>query len=285
MSEKLLERKTQKFMFDLNNFDDDVVEEVEFVEPPPPTFSEEEMESAKNKSFRDGQQKGRDDALKESSESREQFVAEQLQIIAQSLPQIFEKEQERETRYETESVKLNLQLFEKLFPFLHDIYGEDNLKASISNILEKQSGQKEVVISVHPDAKEGIEQHLQTLSSGGTQMDLVIKADPDIAAGACKISWSDGGAVKNPQALASEIFGFIKDTLAGYETNSHDGTEKVDLPSEIDQTNNELTDNKLISEDQDAYAPPDREIKDSTEPSDNTEELEGPNDILENPDE
>ena len=55
-------------MFDLHNFDPiDVVEEVieeviEEVEPPPPTFSTEELEAAKEMAFENGRQKGLQEA-------------------------------------------------------------------------------------------------------------------------------------------------------------------------------------------------------------------------------
>lgn len=246
MSEQDLKEKTEKFLFDLNNFDDDFNAEDEFEEPPPPTFSEEELTSAKTGSYQEGYNKGRQEALDESAKSREQFVAQQLEIIAQSLPQIFDKEKKRENTYEAEAVSLTLHIFEKLFPVFQEKHGFEELKHAMADILQKQAGKKEINIKVHPDTKDGIQDHLKTLSAQGIDLNLNIEGDEGLDQNVCRMDWGDGGAVKDPQALSYEILELVKDTLAAPPTTRHD----VEIEAELQDADTELPSPDALDDDE-----------------------------------
>ena len=215
MSKSAAPDKKEKFFFNVNIFD-----EPDLSVPPPPSFSEAELASAADQSF----QEGRRAALKESEESRAQFIAKLLEKIARDSAQLFAAEAAREKAYEQESVKLCLATLQKIFPLYAQKIGFEELKGTIEQILRKQEGQKHIIIQVAPDAVDGIREHLATLKNKGLDTQISIQPDDLMTPGACRLSWSDGGAVRNPEETARQIEAALRDLLAGSATKGHDGT-------------------------------------------------------------
>src|SRR5262249_35772845 len=154
----------QKFFFNVNIFD----EPEEPTEPPPPTFSEDELAAAIKKNFTEGKKEGQ----KESESSREQHIAKVLEKIATDTRVLFAAEQAREKAYESEAIKLCLATFQKLFPLYNEKTGFEELKQALEQIIRKQEGQKQIVIQVTPDAVEGITQHLTALKNKGYDLNF-----------------------------------------------------------------------------------------------------------------
>jgi flagellar biosynthesis/type III secretory pathway protein FliH len=204
----------QKFFFDLNIFD----EKEEPDEPPPPMFTEAELETVRQKAFAEGQAQ----AAKEQMESREQHISKVLDKIAQDTSILFAAESTREKTYEYESVRLCLAAFQKAFPLYIEKFGVEDLKRSLESILQRQEGQKQIIIHVAPDDVEGIQQHVARLKARGLDLHFSVQGDPALPVGGSRLSWSDGGAVRNPDILAKEIEYALKELLAGAVPKVHD---------------------------------------------------------------
>ncbi len=236
MTEELLSnKKEEKYFFNVNIFDEDHVEEEEPEEdlaPPPPMFSEEELAAAKQKAFEEGKQQGID----ETKKSRSELIAKTLEKISQETSILSQEEGRREQIYEKEAVKLTLEIFNKLFPLYQERFGFEELKETMTNILKKQQGHKEIAVYVEPDAVEGTEKLLSELSSRGVDVIFQVSADEALSNGACRMSWKDGGAITDPENLAHEIRATIEQVLAGSGAKGHDNeiieetqdTEKTD---------------------------------------------------------
>lgn len=206
---------SNKFLFDLNNFDQPeeeevIVEEIEEVdvEPPPPTFSEDELEAAKAVAHASGRNEG----LLEERERREQFISDTLQKISESFSTLFAAEIYRERQYEEESLKLGLEIIKLLAPSLTDRLGQEALKNSLQKVLKAQSGQSEIRIEVHPESASEIDAVIETIwPDEDTAPKYKVVADSNLEQGACHLSWKDGGMIRNPQKIANDI----KTTIEG----------------------------------------------------------------------
>jgi flagellar assembly protein FliH len=203
-----------KFFFDLNIFD----EKEEPTEPPPPMFSESDLELARQKAFAEGRQA----ALKESQESRDQYIAKSLEKLSQDTSVLFAAESAREKTYEYEAVRLCLAIFQKAFPLYQEKFGHEDLKRTLESILARQEGQKQITIHVTLDMVDDINRHLAKLKSGGLDLNFLVQGDETLAPGASRLSWTDGGAVRNPDSLANDIEAALKDLLAGPLAKVHD---------------------------------------------------------------
>lgn len=207
----------EKFLFNVHCFDDVPVKEAE-EEPPPPTYTEAELENAKKDSFTAGYEK----ALQESKDSRAQQLKSIMEKISEDVGILFTQESQRAQLYEQEAVKLARAIFTKVFPLYQENFGFDELKNSIKTVLERHQEQKDITIYVNPDLTQGVQACVGKLSEKNTAFKLTVIEDESLNSGACKLSWADGGAVRNSEAMAEQIHALIKQALAGKETKVHD---------------------------------------------------------------
>lgn len=197
-----LTAKPRKFFFDVNNFNDDFEEVVEEVIPPPPTFSEAEVEAAR----KDGYDRGKRDGLAEAQASREKFVATLLETISKSFATLFNAERERETKYETEAAILSRAIFGKLFPALNAKHGLTEVETVIARVLEGARETPQIQVEVHPDYIADIETHARHVLAGLHGIgEITVTGNFALGPGDCKLQWPAGGAHRAAAALATEI--------------------------------------------------------------------------------
>ena len=193
----------KKFLFDVNIFDAPPKEEInEDLPPPPPTFSEDELSAAKDMAFEQGRQQGQ----KEQIESREQFVAQTLDTIAQNFSRLFAAETLRENIFEKEALKIAVMALDVLFPSLNEKIGRDEVLKVVEKTLTDHRKTKEIAISVPSGMKGEIETLISRIRA--TEHDEVlwrVTEDAALSQGDCVLEWSDGGAVRDSVRAARDI--------------------------------------------------------------------------------
>lgn len=215
--------KENKFLFDLNNFDAPPVVEEEIIEehieavPPPPMFSEDDLEAAKAMAHSNGVTEG----IKEERGRREEKVKDLLETIAENFSALFAAEQYRERQYEEEAVKLTLNMLDKAFPSLLKKLGNETLVSVIKQNLKKQADQSEIIIEIHPDDCSDIQNIIATIwkDPENAPRCKIIEND-GVAAGACKMSWADGGLIRNSEQTAQSIRDELESLLTNRANNA-----------------------------------------------------------------
>ena len=200
----LLTRPARKFMFDVNDFDEKDAPEVpdEPQPPPPPTFSEAELERAR----RDSLAKGREEAAAEAEASRERRVADLLQTISREFSTLFAAEDLRNAQYEAESVRLTLATLQRLFPAMNQKYGLSEIQRVIQEVLESQREQATIKIEVEPDYVETIRDHVKrVLKQANISGNCEVTGNQALGPGDCRMSWENGGALRESTAVAEDI--------------------------------------------------------------------------------
>jgi flagellar assembly protein FliH len=198
----------EKFFFDAHVFDDAPPED-ENAPPPPPTFSEEELAAAKKAGFQEGH-------------SQNQAIAHSLAAFTKEIHTLFAAENTRAKLYEQEAVHLTLRIFENVFPTYRDSIGFEELKQVVTSTIEKQRSSKSIKIYVVPGLKDGIEEHIKTITTPFPQMSCTVAADEKLAGNACRMAWDDGGATFDPSTVAQEVLNSLKQTLADDGFTGHD---------------------------------------------------------------
>ncbi len=198
---------TNKFLFDLNNFDvpeeeEVIIEEEIEVEPPPPTFTEDDLEAAKAVAHATGRNEG----IQDEKNQRDQKISDTLVAISQNFSNLFAAEIYREKQYEEESLKLALQIIALLAPSLQTRLGHEALRNALSEVLKSQSGQSEIKVEVHPDMTSDVDRLIEDIwPDKESAPRYKILADNSLEIGACALSWKDGGMVRTPENTAQAI--------------------------------------------------------------------------------
>jgi flagellar assembly protein FliH len=211
----------EKFLFNVHCFDEDFVKEVEEEIPPPPMFTQEELEAAKHAAFT----KGHTQALEEAKASRGQHLATVLETLSNDLARLCTQEERREKLYEQEAVGLSLAIFSKLFPLYQQQYGFDELAETIKTVLSRHEGQKDINVFIHPDLVQGVEAFLAKIQRQDSGLFLRVTGDESLGLGAAKVTWTDGGAVRDTESMAGQIEALIKQALAARGVKVHDRQE------------------------------------------------------------
>ena len=199
----------RKYLFDFHNFDKVKEPEPEIdLPPPPPTFSLEELGQAQKESFSQGRLSG----LEEARLSREQYLAEQVNRLADSIKAVLLSEQMRANLFEQEVLELCAAIFAKTFPLLNNTYGLSEVQDIIQKVISSQPPVP-IVIEI-TDADEAPLQEILSISADFPFDRVTIKGNSALQRGSCKISWPDGGAVRDHTALAQEITRHIEELLA-----------------------------------------------------------------------
>lgn len=228
--------EVKKFLFDSNRFDTPTEDEND--EPEAPVFSEEELEQAKKVAFETGRAQG----LKEAEESREKHVAGLTDAIMLDLKSLFGDEQERKTTFEEETIRLTAQIFKTLYPTLDKENGLNEIKQIIKSILHTQHEQPSILIEVLSEYKTDIEQtvsHLKKQLHGSGEVEIT--GNDELGPSECRISWKDGGAIRDTQGLCTQILNTLQDGLA--EPLIMDNNDKSDTGMEKAVDHTEQTDN------------------------------------------
>lgn len=208
--------KASKFLFNINNFDllnkqEKEIDDID-IEPPPPTFSEDDLEASKAVAHSQGRLEG----IFEEKSKREQHIAEYLQKIGEEFSNIFAAEIYRERQYEEEALKLAIEIVALLAPSLNTRLGEEALKSVLQDVLKRQSEQSEIRVDVAPDSATEIGKFIDTLwPDKDSAPRYKIVADSKMENGACQLSWKDGGMIRNPQKTAAQIKEVIEQLLVG----------------------------------------------------------------------
>jgi len=210
----------EKFFFNQNIFDEDheVEDEILEEEPPPPVFSEAELEAEKKSAFQEGYAK----ATEEERNSRSQNLANLMQTLAQDMSTLFVREADREARYEEESVRLTLNILQKLYPHYAQEHDFNALKNVLESVIRNHNQKQIIQIRVTPDMVEGVQSFMEKLQNTNPELRLNVQGDENLQGTACKLSWDDGGVLHDTKAMAQEILEILKDGLAGKRANSHD---------------------------------------------------------------
>lgn len=251
---------TKKFMFDTNFFDDRL-EEIDG-EPPPPTFSLEELEAAKAESYK----QGFDKATEESANSLNQAIANTLSKISKAIAPLFAAEQTREERFEQEALHLSLHIFETLFPVYKEAYGFEELKQTLANVIEKNRDTRTINVYVAPELSEGVGAHMGKLVAQAPDMSFEVNEDETLTGTTdCRLSWQDGGAFHNPGAVAKEVGTLLKQTLAQKGFTRHDECIEETAEDNKSETGTETDAQKsdkdaIVAEDDDTN-PPTEDVK------------------------
>lgn len=206
-------------------------EVLEDAPPPPPVFSLEELGMARDESFSQGRLTG----LEEAAASREQYIATQIETLAHDLKGILLAERMRERTFEKEVIGLCEAIFAKVFPELNRRHGLGEVTQIIRAAILAQD-QSKLTIDVPEGETAEIEAHLAK-ASGYDPERITLRESSDLERGSCRISWQNGGALRDHARIAAQIAAELAATaqqgLAPRAQKDH--TDEIPHPSKGDE--------------------------------------------------
>lgn len=203
MSADTTERRP--FLFDLDfgapeNQADDTPEVEE--EPPAPTFSEEELQAAKQ----DGYNTGHADGIHEAIAGFEHRIAESLDVATAAFSRLAAAQAEANEQIALDGLRLAATVVEKMMPELVRRHGVEEIESAVADVLENIIDEPSVTVTVHEDLMEPMAERLRVVGKNvGLGDRLLVIGDPTLGLSDCRVSWGEGGAERNADAIWSRV--------------------------------------------------------------------------------
>ena len=180
--------------------------------PPPPMFTEAEMQGACDVARRKGEESGVTRGRNEAIAAFDKQVATTLGTIAQQTAAIA-KNIAAEAQAAGKSVDLALAIVRKLHPALVERQGLAEIESVLSQCLESLKQEPRLVAYVHNARLDALQERLTQLSaSSGFEGRVVLIGDDAMGESDCRVEWADGGVERE----AGRIWRAVEEALARY---------------------------------------------------------------------
>ena len=182
-----------------------------------PTFSQEELDAARAEGFASG----KDEGIREAGDALEQRSSETLDVIAEVLNQLFHIQEQENDRIAEDSMNVAVAVVRKLFPDMaaRDALGET--ESLFKTVISRLRTAPSVSIQINDALAETSANRLSRLSErAGFEGQLKIVTSPDTPLGDCQITWGDGGAERNSEALWHDIDAIIAGNVVAPENTA-----------------------------------------------------------------
>jgi flagellar assembly protein FliH len=173
------------------------------------------LREAESKGFREGFAA----AEQEGNAVAARRTAEALQQIGGALERLARGFATLEQRLETESLEVAVAIARKLAPALVSREPFAEIAALAAECFKQLAAAPHVVVRVNDALHETARAELGHLARArGFEGRLVVVAEPEIAAGDCKIEWADGGVVRDMAKTETAIGNAVTHYLGARQT-------------------------------------------------------------------
>lgn len=201
---------TQPLVFQ-RNFDVEVAQEIAaHASEGPKTYSEADLarvaKEAEAKGFSAGFGKGKAEGL---DEARAEIAAGTEASLATLVPVLTDFAAEvcaHQNAMEHQTLGYALSLCETLFPRLLNHFGAKRTEEQIQDLVKQLQGRPGVTLHVPEAVAADIEARLPMLTAGSHDpCEIAVQAEPNLSKGEAKLTWDDGFAALNQDALCRAI--------------------------------------------------------------------------------
>lgn len=180
--------------------------------PPPPMFTEAEMQGACDIARRKGEEAGAARGRNDAIAAFDKQVAATLGAIAQQTAAIA-MSLAAEAQASGKSVDLALAIVRKLHPALVERQGLAEIESVLGQCLESLKQEPRLVAYVHSARLDALQERLAQMSaSSGFEGRVVLIGDDAMGESDCRVEWADGGVERE----AGRVWRTIEETLNRY---------------------------------------------------------------------
>lgn len=207
----------RKFLFE-RSFDvvEEDVAESTAAEPEPevvvPTFSEEELNAAREQAFAQGREQG----LAEAAAATEQAILQALAVLDQRLAEILQLAANSHAAATDDAVTVAVGIARKLFPALSAQGALAEVERMVAEAMHLVLGEPRLAVYVNEAILPALAERVDALSAQAAYRGQVeLKPDAALPLGDCRVEWTDGGAQRDTAALWRAIDEILERNLAG----------------------------------------------------------------------
>lgn len=198
-----------KFYFE-TTFDDEFLENqrlaeeavMEEVEPPPPTFSEEELAACRADALAEGHAAG----LAEAEAGISRVAAGALQAIESEIGNLATLQSASSEEIHRDALSLAAAIVRKTIPDFALETAAPLIESFVRESLTQFMEEPRIVIRISDSLLDRIKEDIEQIGvRSGYPGQMIVLADGELSPQDCRIEWADGGAERNSERVWQQI--------------------------------------------------------------------------------
>ncbi|BAE49305.1 FliH/SctL family protein [Paramagnetospirillum magneticum] len=214
----------QKYMFDLDfgpppanrpkpaEQAEDVFEvEPEPDLPPPPTFTEEDLQVVREAAYEEGHRNG----TAEANETQQALLAASLDRVSNALAMLDAAQADANDLNQRIAARVAMAVLKKVLPAACEQNAFEEVVRTVQECLTHVLDEPRIIVRVDSSLVDPLRERLEhTAIEHGFEGRVVVQADPRVAIGDCRVEWTDGGAERDQVRLIADIETAVNRALA-----------------------------------------------------------------------
>ena len=176
------------------------------VEPPKPEIKLEFTKAQLDAAREEGYIQGHSTALEEAGTSREHYVADAINLIAQNLAKLDENQRAANEALANDAMRMAYGVISKLLPEFARQHALENVEGFIRQILPVAVGEPRLLIRAHEMIASELDERLkEVFTRASFQGGYSVVVDYELQPGDCRVEWDGGGADRDEARIWHNI--------------------------------------------------------------------------------
>jgi len=225
--------------------------EAEAIAEAPPTFSEEDLERARNEGF----EAGHTEATRDLTSALEQRLVNTMDAINAQVTNLFEAYARDKEEHSRDAVAVATVIVRKLFPALNMDKAMAEIEHMIIEAMQRTSGSPSLIVRVTPDIKEAVEAKAEDLTAlHGRDGTVSVMADAKLLEGDAAIEWDGGGMFRHSALMWQEIDEIIERNLGTERASNIAQSQQPQEQEGAPETSQEVVNDASVEDNKDETA-------------------------------
>lgn len=211
----------KKYMFDLDfgppstrpkpPQEEEIEHEPEPDIPPPPTFSEEDLQVVREAAYEEGHRNG----LSEASETIENQMAVAMTRLAEAVASLHQAQEEAADTNQRVAARVAMAVLKKVLPGACEQNAFEEVIRTVQECFAHVLDEPRIMVRVEQDLVDPVRDRLEAVAGmHGFEGRIVVQPDPRLALGDCRVEWTDGGAERDQARLIADIEAAVERSVA-----------------------------------------------------------------------
>lgn len=198
--------------------------------PPPKTFTEAELEAARE----EGYVEGHTSALEEAETAREHYVADALNVISQSLDGLEEQQSEANREIGETALRLVYAVIEKVVPAHAQAHATESVEALVRDVLPLVYDEPSLMVSTHNMITEAVQSRLdEVVGRSNFRGSVTVTPDYELQPGDCRVDWQGGGADRSEGRLWNDIRAIMAENIGPVDVDALDAEADAETQAAV----------------------------------------------------
>ncbi|RAU22763.1 flagellar assembly protein FliH [Paramagnetospirillum kuznetsovii] len=186
-------------------------DEAEPEAPPPPTFTEEDLQVVREAAYEEGHGAG----IAEATASAEAQLAEAMTRLTGAVEGLRDAQEHSADEAQRVAARVAMAVLKKVLPAACEEHAFEEVVRTVQECFGQVLDEPRIIVRTDAELVDPVRERLETVAvMHGFEGRVVVQADPRLERGDCRVEWADGGAERDQARLIADIEAAVERSLA-----------------------------------------------------------------------